>query len=226
MLKVALSESGDWAPVNAYAFVLYDTGEVILQRNRWKPVAQFFSVRLSSDETQALVESLRVPDLLRLNGSYNLADAASDQGSYRIDVVDPQTNVVHTAVLYGWLPASGTALPIEEAPPPPAFLRAFQLMSSYSHPRESPWVPPFLDITVYDRSGTGGCPWPADWADLDSPGSQRLQGGSKIGLIREAGSRLAEVQRFLEHCEFNVDLRGRHVQLQLRVNLPHQVETR
>jgi len=224
VLRVGLSESGDWAPLNGYAFVLYDTGEVIVHRDMWKPVSRFFSVTLTSSETETLLASLRVTELLRLDDFYDLAEATSDLGVYRIEVIDPKTSARRAFAVRGWLPQAGTKLPMAEEPPPPAFLHAFQQMSSYSHPREQEWFPASLEIDVYERPGQGGCPWPADWADLGSPGSERLKDASRVGRIRETGTRLAEVQRFLEKCQFDVDLRGQHVQLRLRVNLPHQVD--
>jgi len=223
-VRLALLESGDWTPINQTAFVLYDTGEVIVQRSRWKPVSEFFTVTLTPKEVEGLLIKTQATELLTLDDAYDLAPTTSDLRPMLIEVADPKTSALKRVAVRGWLPESGTRLPMAEEPPPAAFLNAFQTMATYSHPRESPWIPQFLDIVVYPQPGTGGCPWPADWADLDSPGAQRKQDGSSIGRIRESGSHLAEVQRFLEKCQFNVDLRGRHVQLQLYVNLPHQVE--
>ena len=77
-LRLGLRITGDEVPLNAYEFVLYDTGLVITKRRRPDRLYEFLSVKLSQEEAAQLLDELRLNEFFALEEFYNLAEATSD----------------------------------------------------------------------------------------------------------------------------------------------------
>ena len=233
-LRLGLRITGDAVALNAYEFVLYDTGLVIIKRRRSDDLYEFFSVELSRQEVTQLLDELQLKNFFALDESYDLYETASDLPTYTIEAWDPARSELRRVRVRGILSEHGHRFDSDMTfAAPSAFVRVYERLDSYSHPRERPWFPEQFDIPVSSWPGRGkSCPWPRGWEDLDSAGSTHLPARpdspfAELGIIRIRGSRLLDVQRFLDDChrttgEIRVLVNQQPVWLYPVVNLPHQ----
>ena len=234
-VELGLQIRGDATPLTTYQFVLYDTGLVIFKRRTAPQLYEFFWVALSPEEMGHLAGELRVNDLFGLDGYYDLSEATSDLPTYSIEVYDSRTNGRRQFRVRGILSEDGRRFDMDMTDAAPAaFVRVYERLDSYSHPRERKWFPKYVEIPVSLTGGTGSaCEWPSEWESRESPASTRLPvpqptpAWTKLGTVRVKGERLPDVERFLADChkkngELTVLLNGQRVWMYLSVDLPLQ----
>jgi hypothetical protein len=213
----------------ASRFVLYDTGQVIFERTSPQHLEEYFSVALSASEVQQLLADLKLEEFAKLSVSYGSDDTSP---TYFIMVLGPRQESLSATFFQGPLSEQGHFCE-RNCRAPVAFVRIYERVAFYSHPREQPWFPE--DVTVHVSKALPGqsCPWPKEWEDLTSEGSVRMPShdgnDEEVGTIRARGWRFLDIQRFLADCRERMDnprvlLRGETVRLSLgNIKLPHQV---
>ena len=152
---------GPWAQNDSNpSFVLYEDGLVIFRKG--KGSAEFFSVQLTPEETNTLLERSSVEDFLKLEENYyttNLFDQPYSVIKYW------QAHAMKRVAVFG--PIRESAEDRNKAPQ--AFLRIFDRLTSFNHETARLWEPEKLEIHVIPYTDSKGEPvaWPKDWPDLN-----------------------------------------------------------
>lgn len=137
---------------------------------------------------------------------------------YEISAFDPRLGRLRTVAI---------SLADETVSEPVAFARV-QALQSYSNPRERPWFPDAVHLSVKRATEQTVCSWPSDWETFASPGSMTLPPTSDVradlGIIKSKGSRLTDIQRVLRKYRHLLRLNGQSVLVKLVMTLPHEKE--
>ncbi|MGO9829521.1 MAG: hypothetical protein ACLPJH_05230 [Myxococcaceae bacterium] len=203
---------------NEYRFVLYDNGLVIVQRASEDHLAEYFTAVLSADEMASLLGSLKLPEFLAL-AAQQPSPLPTDLPLYEITAFDALTGHLRTMSISGFA---------ETAAEPAAFVRVYRALESFANPRERPWFPDYVYVSVTKATERTRCVWPSEWGTLATAGSLALPANedkrADLGIIREPGDRLTDIQRLLRRCRHLVLLNREPVLMRLTVALPHEAE--
>ena len=161
---------GPWA-LNGLnpTFVLYQDGLVIFRKGR--DSSEFFSVQLTPEETNTLLEGLIVGDFLKLKENYyttNLPDQPYSVINYW------QDHAMKRVAVFGPIRKSAE----DRNKTPQAFLRIFDRLTSFNHETAQLWEPEKLEIHVIPYTDSKGEPvaWPKDWPDLNDERTKNTTG--------------------------------------------------
>ncbi len=203
---------------NEYRFVLYDNRLVIVQRASADHLAEYFMTVLTADEMASLVDSLKLPEFLKL-AAQQPSPTPTGLPLYEISAFDAPGGRLRSMSVSGL---------DETAAEPAAFVRVYRALESFANPRERPWFPDYVYLTVTRATERTRCVWPSEWGNLASAGSLPLPANADkradLGILREQGNRLTDIQRLLQQCRHLVHLNGESVLMRLTVTLPHEAE--
>jgi hypothetical protein len=171
---LVLMTDNPWAMVigsDTPRLVAYEDGTVIFAQDQNK-IPGIWVAKLSEERLSQLLDIAR--PLLKLPGlkrHYDIALGVTDQPTTRVFVADK--GVTKVVGVYG-LSSRGRSWPEiregEEAPPQ-EFMKAHKALCDYSAPDAKPWVPPFIEVMLWDYSYApeASIIWPTKWPKLDSP---------------------------------------------------------
>ncbi len=203
---------------NEYRFVLYENRLVIVQRESADHLAEYFATALSADEMASLIDSLKLSEFLAL-AAQQPSPLPTELPLYEISVLDASTGRLRAMSISGFA---------ETAAEPAAFVRVYRALESFANPRERPWFPDNVYVSVTRATERTRCVWPSEWGTLATGGSLALPANqdkrADLGIIREPGDRLTDIQRLLRRCRHLVLLNREPVLMRLTVALPHEAE--
>jgi hypothetical protein len=209
---------------NYVRFALYDTGLVIVQRTSEDRLDHLYSVKLSKDEMKAWLATLPLEDFRRLERYYTIA-SGTDENENQLTFFDAATGATHVTFVIGFLP-NGDPRPVTGAArTPDAFLKIYQALNSYSHPRERPWFPDFVVVYAQvDHTKSivqEQCVWPTDWERF--PASASTHAAADSMQFNVIGTRLPAIERLLKDCRHGVFLDGQPTSMGVQVHFPNLV---
>ena len=164
------------------AFVMYEDG-VVIYPTKWKEGGNdgdhgFMTVRLTKGERKALLETINISTFEKLKGYYEATDAwdcpitqicvRTRTGLKSVDVygvdhwIDPriQGKQAHEQSLDAKV----------RDHTPKAFLKVFDVLTSYRHPRAERWIPETIDVVLWPTNRNSvATEWPKEWPNLKHP---------------------------------------------------------
>ncbi len=143
-------------------FVLYEHGHVIYKRTEDRRVT-VYQVKLDPASMKQLIESLDpadefygLPEVIRVS-------SASDQPTNSLSVNIKRPKQVH---VYGNL---RRRIGVTDTEPPPAFMRVYNKLASFSHPAATVWQPKRMEVMFWDYDyAPNNVDWPRELPDLKS----------------------------------------------------------
>ena len=181
-------------------FVWYVDGRVLYHGDSGYQMPHWFEVRLDEAEQRRLAEDLALDDVAKVES----------------DVVGPRLHCPDNVVEF-WSPKKHVVRvirrlwdPQEKQGAPPAFLRLYDRLAHYSHPRARPYTPEYVEIIFWAKGTTGptSVKWPVWWP---KPLTDRQQ-PSDVATVRLPAREIEEYQRLFEetrHGEVPVLIDGR-----------------
>jgi len=168
---VVLLRHSVWFPfVNLPLFVLYEDGRVIVPRERSRGIPRSYQSALVPDVQRALSELGIKQELFELQAKYDFRPNVTDQ---------------ETVFLYVWHGDSLTRVAVRAglgaddrliSAVPSAFRTVYDRLTHFTAPEAVPWHPEFIEVAAWGYEYAPDDPpldWPANWPDMNSPGSTR-----------------------------------------------------
>ena len=179
-------------------FALYSDGTVLYYDESAPGQDGYRIVRLEGDEFDRLSELLAPSTkFLGLESRYRLSktrDLPTTMLALR------SGDGMHEVRMYG--------LRNREKAAPASFIRYYDLMNRYAHPRAEPWRPRYLKLTITSASSVPASPdlnssaWPAAWP---VPKPQAIQDGQWTATLYLGSQCLADVRRIFPGDHFGVE---------------------
>jgi hypothetical protein len=145
-------------------FVLYDNNLAIFLKQESDGKTGYASILLSENEFLKALEQFNLSELNHLKDSYELS-SDSDEPEYEL----------HT-----WLKSDHRKIRVtgDLRPPselrtkmPSSFLKIFDHLISFRHPKASSWMPDKVEILAlpYERASSPPIVWPQHWPRMQNP---------------------------------------------------------
>lgn len=143
------------------AFVVYETGQVIMTTVNEDNRVEYLSIMLDEDELADLLAQLDIEAFADLDEYYDIA-LMTDQRTQSF-VVATEDGLKRVTV-YGSLMDSG----VRDAAPE-AVVEAYDFIASYAHADAEPWLPTHFEVIIWPWNTSDAVNWPSDFPQLDSP---------------------------------------------------------
>lgn len=207
-------------------FILYADGRVIYPGEREEGIPTTY--REARVDPDSALERFGIDAaFMRLNDRYDLNPDRSDQESVFL-LTWSGDSLKQVTVRAG---REGMDRFSPEVPD--AFSEAYRRMVSFRPANSHPWEPDTLEVAVWPYEYAPDNPpveWPADWPDLNSPGSryEKDEFVDEIHLIPLPGAQRARLDRFLARVREKqaVRINGRKWAVSYRLRFPGEARWR
>lgn len=207
-----------WAMVlggDSPRFALYDDGTVIyFDSGDDEREPDFYTVQLTADELDELVESLERDDFAELDTYYDLV-FKTDQKSHTLWVrVKDDDEKMQLVSVYGDIERDKEARDAA----PEALLTTYAALAGFTHPDAEVWTPEVYEVMLWGYDTSDSTPWPKDFPDFDDPTTVDRDGLWSLYLTAE------QYDHFLELAEdanaFKLD--GKTYTFSVRIPFPNE----